>query len=122
MSGFESPEGSLAGRSGGVFLAELVDAASGVEDLLLARVEGMAVRADFDLEVVSQSRLRFERIPAGAGDADFFVFGMRIGFHEFSLSGRSLPAGHKKKGAQSSGPVVGSQALKPSRLIHRICG
>jgi hypothetical protein len=32
----------------------------------------------------------------------------------FSLSGRSLPAGHKKKGAQSSGPFVGSQAQKPS--------
>jgi hypothetical protein len=30
---------------------------------------------------VSQSRLRLERIPAGAGHADFFVLGMRIGFH-----------------------------------------
>jgi hypothetical protein len=28
--------------------------------------------------------------------------------------GSATPAGLKKKGAQSSGPVVGSQALKPS--------
>ena len=93
MSGFESPESSLAGRSGGVLLAELVDAASGVEDLLLARVEGMAVRADFDLEVVSQSRLRLERVAAGAAHADFFVVGMRVGFHGFLSTGRILPAG-----------------------------
>jgi hypothetical protein len=38
---------------------------------------------------------------------------MRIGFHGFSLSRRSLPAGRKKKGAQSSRAVVGSQAQKP---------
>ena len=81
MSGFESLDGSLSGRSGSVLLAELVDATGGVEDLLLARVERMAVRADFDLQVVSQSRARLERIPARAGDTDFFVIGMRIGFH-----------------------------------------
>jgi hypothetical protein len=40
---------------------------------------------------------------------------MGVGFHGISLSGRILPAGHKKKGAQSSGPFLGSQALKPSR-------
>jgi hypothetical protein len=65
---------------------------------------------------VSQSRPRLECVTARAGDADFFVFRMRIGFHGFSLSGRVLPAGHKKKGAQSSGPVVGSQALIPRSL------
>ena len=42
--------------------------------------------------------------------------------HGFSLSGRILPAGHKKKGAQSSGPIVGSQAEKSSAVIHRMCG
>ena len=122
MSGFASLEGSLSRRSGSVLLAEFVHAARSVEDLLLARVERMAVRADFDLKVVSQSRPRLECVTARAGDADFFVFGMRIGFHGFSLSGRVLPAGHKKKGAQSSGPFVGSQALIPRLFIHRICG
>ena len=122
MSGIERLKSSLSRGSGSVLLAELVDAAGGVEDLLLARVERVAVGTHFDLQVVSQSRPRLECVPARAGDADFFVFGMRIGFHGFSLPGRVLPAGHKKKGAQSSGPVVGSQALKPRPLIHRICG
>ena len=81
MSGPESLESSLSRRSGSVLLAELVDAARGVEDLLLAGIERMAVRADFDRKVVSQSRPRLERVPARAGDADVVVFGMRIGFH-----------------------------------------
>ena len=81
MSGIERPRSSLARCRGGVLLAELVDAASGVEDLLLAGVERMAVRAHFDLQIVSQSRPRLERIPAGAGHGNFFVFRMRIGFH-----------------------------------------
>ena len=81
MSGLESPESSLARSRGSVLLAEFVDATGSVEDLLLARVERMAVRADFDLEVVSQSRPRLEGVPTGAGDGDFFVFRMRIGFH-----------------------------------------
>ena len=122
MCGLGSLKSSLSRGSGSVLLAEFVHATRGIEDLLLARVERVAVRADFDLQVVSQSRPRLECVTARAGDADFFVFGMRIGFHGFSLSGRSLPAGHKKKGAQSSGPVVGSQALKPRLFIHRICG
>jgi hypothetical protein len=81
MSGVERPESSLARRRGSVFLAEFVDATRGVEDLLLAGVERVAIRADFDRKVVSQSRPRLERIPAGAGHANFFVLGMRIGFH-----------------------------------------
>jgi len=50
------PASALAaanGRSGGrlarVFLTELLDAAGGVHNLLLARIEGMASGADFDL-------------------------------------------------------------------------
>ena len=81
MSGLESPDGSLTRGRGSVLLAELVDPARGVEDLLLAGVERMAIRADFDRQVVSQSRPRLECVPARAGDADFFVFRMRIGFH-----------------------------------------
>src|SRR5690606_39671480 len=37
--------------SGSVFLPELVDTAGGVHDLLLARVERMAARAHFDLQI-----------------------------------------------------------------------
>ena len=43
-----------------VFLAELVDTAAGVDDLLLAGVERMAVGADFDLQIVADRRARRE--------------------------------------------------------------
>src|SRR5688500_19575578 len=52
----------ISARRSGVFLAELVDPARGVEDLLLARIERVAARADFHLQIVSQSRLRLERV------------------------------------------------------------
>jgi len=92
----EAPESSsrrLAAGGGSVFLAELVDPAGGIHDLLLSRIEGMAVGADFDLQVVSQSRPRLERVAAGAAHVDFFVFRMRVGFHGFLSTGRILPAG-----------------------------
>jgi hypothetical protein len=38
----------------GVPLLELVDAATRIEHLLLARVERMTVRTDFDLQVVAE--------------------------------------------------------------------
>ena len=98
MSGPQGAGKFSAARGGGVLLAELVHAAGRIHDLLLARVERMAVRADFHLEIVSQSRLRLERIAAGAAHVDFFVIRVRVGFHGISLSGRILPAGHKKKG------------------------
>ena len=75
---------ALAGRSGalGVLLAELVDATAGVHDLLLAGVERMAGRADFNLQVVTERRTRLEGIPAGAGDRDGFVIGVDGGLHD----------------------------------------
>jgi len=63
-------------RGGGVLLAEFIDAAGGVDDLLLARVERVAARAHFDLQVVTQRRARGEAVPAGAGNGDLFVLGM----------------------------------------------
>jgi hypothetical protein len=81
-----------------VFLAEFIDPTTRVDDLLLARVERMAVRADFDLQVVAQRRTRDERVPAGAGHSRVFVLGMDSGFHD-SKSALALP---RKKGAQCS--------------------
>ena len=83
----------LAPGRGRVLLAEFVHSAGRVDDLLLARVERMAVRTHFDLQVVSQSRLRLERVAAGAAHVDFLVLGVRIGFHGFLSTGRILPAG-----------------------------
>src|SRR3954470_8688849 len=61
-----------------VLLTELVYATASVDDLLLARIEGMAVRADFDLQVMTQRRTRQERVAAGTGHVCVFVLGMNI--------------------------------------------
>src|ERR1700688_749473 len=57
---------SSARRSGGVFLAELVHAAGGVDDLLLAGVERLAVRTHVDLQILAHGGARLERIAAAA--------------------------------------------------------
>ena len=64
-----------------VFLVELLDATSGVDDLLLARVERMAGGADFDVKRLLHRRLGLEHAAARARDFDFVVIGMDIGFH-----------------------------------------
>lgn len=71
---------SLAAR--GVLLAELVDAAAGVHNLLLAGIEGMAVRAHFDLQVMTQCRARDKYVATAASHIDVFVIGMNAGFHD----------------------------------------
>ncbi len=69
-----------------VLLAEFVDATTCVQDLLLARVEGVAVRAHFDLKIVSEGRARNECIPAAAGHGRFFIFRMDCGLHDNSCA------------------------------------
>src|SRR5579862_69111 len=75
----------LRARRGRVLAAELVDAARGVDDLLLAGIERMAVRAHLHLEVVSERRARLERVTARAGDRDLSVLRMGLGFHGATL-------------------------------------
>jgi hypothetical protein len=73
--------------SGRVLLAELVHAAGGVDDLLLARIEGMAARAHLDLEVMAQRGARLEGVAAAADDGDLFVLGMDGVFHGAAVLG-----------------------------------
>jgi hypothetical protein len=91
-------------RSARVLLSEFVDATAGIDDLLLARIERMAVRADFDLQIVPERRARDERVPAAAGDSRLFVFRMDSGLHE-----RVRLADASEKGAQFSHQSRGSQ-------------
>src|SRR5690606_29354910 len=60
-------ENSAGVRSAAVLAAELVHAAAGIDDLLLARVERVALGADLDLQIFAQGRARFEGVPAAAG-------------------------------------------------------
>src|SRR5208282_3572790 len=83
----------------GVLLVEAFDAAGGVNQLLLAGEEGMAVRADFELQDVAFVRgARLEDVAAGAGHGHFVVVGMNAGFH----------AGCSSRPAGLRGSLIGS--------------
>jgi hypothetical protein len=72
---------AAAGRLASIFLAEFIDASAAVHDLLLAGVEGMAIRTHFDLQVMTQRRTGLKAVPARAGHRCVFVFGMNCSFH-----------------------------------------
>src|SRR5262249_51286518 len=59
---------------------EPLDPAAGVDELLLAGVERMAVRADLDMEL-GLPGTRLERVPAGARDGCEDVFGVNVRLH-----------------------------------------
>lgn len=67
-----------------VFLAEALDAAGRIDDFLLAGIKRMALRTHFDRQRATQRGPRFKRVTATAGDIDFVVVGMNIGFHDSS--------------------------------------
>src|SRR5438552_5387128 len=81
---------SDAGRAAPVLLLEALHPASGVHELLLARVEGMALRADLDLQVCLR-RPGLKRVPARAPDVRQYVVGMDPGLHRCFLT-YSYPA------------------------------
>jgi hypothetical protein len=74
-----------SGRFLRVFLAELLDAAGGVEDLLLAGVERMAGGADLDLQVLGERRTGLEAVGTAAGDRDLGIRRMDFGLHGETL-------------------------------------
>src|SRR6266404_4547177 len=61
----------------GVFLGEALDAAGGVNELLLASEEGMAIRADFDIQLVAfDRRTSREIVAAGAVHRNGMIVGV----------------------------------------------
>src|SRR3954452_17683491 len=60
--------------------AETLDAPTGVHELLTARVERMAVRADLDVDLALR-RASGQLVPAGAAHVGLFVMGMYLGLH-----------------------------------------
>ena len=65
-----------------VALVEGIHAAAGVDDLLLAGIEGMALIADIDFEHIDVfGRARSEFSAAGAYHVDHFIIGMKFLFH-----------------------------------------
>src|SRR5436305_6975057 len=64
-----------------VALVEAVNATGGVNQLLLAREERVALRADFDVYVALLRRARLERVAAGAVNRDVVVVRMNSLLH-----------------------------------------
>jgi hypothetical protein len=70
-----------------VLLAEALDAARGIDHLLLAGPERMAFGTHFNVQRrLGERRLRRESIAARASDLDFFVIRMDFGFHGVSFA------------------------------------
>src|SRR6476646_7624579 len=72
-------------------LLEALHPAARVHELLLARVERVAVRADLDVEL----RLRrsgLERVPAGARHRREDILGMDVGLHEARIAAACFAA------------------------------
>ena len=65
----------------GVLAAEALDAARGVNQLLLAGEERVAIRADFQVDIALVGGSRSKAVPAGAHDAYLVVSGMDLLFH-----------------------------------------
>jgi hypothetical protein len=82
LGGFDFCSFDLGGGVG-VLLGEALDAAGGVNELLLAGEEGMAARADFDIQPVAlDGRTGREIVAAGAMYRYGVIVGMNTGFHD----------------------------------------
>src|SRR5271154_65845 len=74
--------GGDLGGSVRILLREALDAASRIDQLLLAGEERVAVRADFDAQHVAfDGRARGKSVAAGAVHGYFVIVGMNTGFH-----------------------------------------
>ncbi len=78
--------GELGFSRSRVLFAEFVDAAAGIHDLLLAGVKRMAVRTNFDLQILPDGRAGLELVSAGTSDRDLFVLWVNAGFHRNLVS------------------------------------
>jgi hypothetical protein len=82
MTGYVNVRRLFLWRVARVFSIEAFDAACGVEQLLLAREEWVAVGANFDAQHVAlHCGLGLERMSASAVNVNFVVVGMDAGFH-----------------------------------------
>ena len=67
-----------------VALLESIDTTRRINKLLLAGEEGVAIRTDFDVEIVLHRRSRIKLVTAGAHNGNRLVFGMNLRFHLFN--------------------------------------
>ena len=70
-----------------VLATEFVDAAGGIEGLLLARVERVTGRTHFDVQIAPQGGAGHEFVATAASDFQIGIGGMDVSFHAKSPSG-----------------------------------
>ena len=93
------------GSGVGVLLGEAFDAACGVQELLLASEERMAIRADFHAQHVAfDGGAGLERVAAGAVYRHGMIIGMNTGFHGIAF-----------RRVRSARPTRQSQGTQPRR-------
>ncbi len=69
---------------------EALNTATGVDQLLLARVEGVAVRANLDVQILLR-RPRDEVVTAGTGYSSLNVFRVNVFLHSHIVLAVSAP-------------------------------
>jgi hypothetical protein len=73
--------GSLLLRLFAVFLTKFLHAPSRVNNFLLARIEGMADRANFYMQRPTHGGSRLKSAAATTRDGDFLIVWMNVRFH-----------------------------------------
>ena len=87
-------------------LLKAIHASAAVHQLLLAGVEGVALGANFDLQLALDGA-GFERLTAHATDGRLAIFGMDLLFHAFSpLFAYAMSSAHKALKHYSTVPPV----------------
>ena len=82
----------MSGLFHAVFLVEAINTAGGVEHLLLTGIKGVALRANFDVQVLAERRAGFESLTAAAGHGNFSICWVNVRFHVSQQCGRNRSA------------------------------
>src|SRR4051812_31873588 len=93
---------------------EALDPAARVHELLLARVERVAVGADLDVQL-GLGGARLERVPAGAGHVREHVLGMDTGFHRPAKIAEATSAATLPPETMHATRVPGGISIFPER-------
>src|SRR4029453_6858828 len=105
LRGLEVAARLAAARTRGA-AAETLDATTGVDELLAARVEGVAVRADLDVKLRLR-RPRPELVAARAAHVGRDVLGMNICLHYLSESSDLAPKWRPNQARNRTHQVLG---------------
>ena len=105
----------------GILFGEAFDAACGVNQLLFAGEEGVAIGADFDFEHVAlDGRAGGEIVAAGAVNGDGVIVGMNTGFHEAPFC-RVRSARPPQQGRGTTAASLGREAILDHTRSVKFC-